>query len=637
MNRINRLITLISLLLVSSSLFGKDDCKQLQVITPEHREKSLQVLYGALESDHEKDKVKAAKYLLSLDYQLTDEELEKYRDKTEGKLEVRLSDKTRELIHLANTGTNEDIPYLLTLLEHSDPNIRIEAANAILRIERRVPHKMLWLSWVVIGLYLTGMVGVGYYYMRRTKSAEDYLLGGGKMKSGFVGLSLFATLLSTITYLAVPGEIIKHGPMLFGQLLAFPVVYFVVGWLFIPFIMRLRVTSAYEILGRRFDNSIRTLSSLLFLSLRLLWMALIIYATADVVLIPLLGLDPGMTPWICIFLGTITLLYTSMGGIRAVVMTDAIQSFILFGGALLVMIMITINLGSIGEWWPKEWAEHWEPARWGFQTEGTRTFGWYFLSVLIWWIATNGSDQMSLQRFLSMRDPKTARKVLGTSLIANTVVLIFLSFLGFTLLAFYRNNPHMLQDGMTVIANADKLLPQFIITSLPAWVTGLVIAGLMAAAMSSLSSGVNSSSAVVTEDFVKRYRKKGLTASGQLKTAKISTVGVGILVVALSSYIYVVPGNLMEVTMRVSNLLTVPLFIMFFMAMFIPWATVFGTWVGTVASIIAAVLIAFWELFFRTPGPSFLYILPGSLLIGIVAGIIASLIPIGQKAKRNWI
>ena len=537
MNRINRLITLISLLLVSSSLFGKDDCKQLQVITPEHREKSLQVLYGALESDHEKDKVKAAKYLLSLDYQLTDEELEKYRDKTEGKLEVRLSDKTRELIHLANTGTNEDIPYLLTLLEHSDPNIRIEAANAILRIERRVPHKMLWLSWVVIGLYLTGMVGVGYYYMRRTKSAEDYLLGGGKMKSGFVGLSLFATLLSTITYLAVPGEIIKHGPMLFGQLLAFPVVYFVVGWLFIPFIMRLRVTSAYEILGRRFDNSIRTLSSLLFLSLRLLWMALIIYATADVVLIPLLGLDPGMTPWICIFLGSITLLYTSMGGIRAVVMTDAIQSFILFGGALLVMIMITINLGSIGEWWPKEWAEHWEPARWGFQTEGTRTFGWYFLSVLIWWIATNGSDQMSLQRFLSMRDPKTARKVLGTSLIANTVVLIFLSFLGFTLLAFYRNNPHMLQDGMTVIANADKLLPQFIITSLPAWVTGLVIAGLMAAAMSSLSSGVNSSSAVVTEDFVKRYRKKGLTASGQLKTAKISTVGVGILVVALSSYI----------------------------------------------------------------------------------------------------
>jgi hypothetical protein len=70
--------------------------------------------------------------------------------------------------------------------------------------------------------------------------------------------------------------------------------------------------------------------------------------------------------------------------------------------------------------------------------------------------------------------------------------------------------------------------------------------------------------------------------------------------------------------------------------MFVPWATVFGTWFGTVASITAAVLIAFWELFFGTPGPSFLYILPGSLLVGIVSGIIASLIPIGQKAKRSW-
>jgi len=203
---------------------------------------------------------------------------------------------------------------------------------------------MNWLDWLVVGIYGFGMIGVGFYYMRRTKSTDDYLLGGRTMKPWTVGLSLFATLLSTISYLATPGEIIQNGPMLLGKLVAMPFVYWIIGWFFIPFIMRLKVTSAYEILEKRLGGSIRTLGAVTFLSLRLIWMAVIIYATTDKVLIPLTGLDPDMTPWICGVLGIVTLIYTSMGGLRAVVMTDAVQTFILFGGAILVIILISCNL-----------------------------------------------------------------------------------------------------------------------------------------------------------------------------------------------------------------------------------------------------------------------------------------------------
>ncbi len=522
------------------------------------------------------------------------------------------------------------------LHDDPDPDVHIEPVNAILPVESDITYRAGWLVWLIIGLYLALMVAVGYFYMRRTKSADDYLLGGGKMKSGTVGLSLFITMFSTITFLSAPGEMIRNGPLYLGDFFSYPFVYFIVGWLMIPFIMRLKVKSAYEILGKRFDNSIRTLSSIMFLTLRLLWMALIIYATADVILIPLTGLDPGMTPLLCAIMGTITLIYTSMGGIRAVVTTDVIQSFILLGGALLVIIVITVNLGGIGEWWPKEWMEHWNPPRLGLQTSGERTLSWFFINSLVWFICTNGSDQMSIQRFLSMRNPKKARQVLGSSLLTGVIAAVILSLLGLTLLAFFRNNPHLLEDGQSLYNNADQLLPQFIITSLPDWVSGLFISGLMAAAMSSLSSGVNSSSAVITEDFIIRFRKKNMTPALYLRTVKLVTVGIGILVVALSSYIYIVPGNLYEVGARVSNLLTAPLFIMFFMAMFIPWATVLGTWVATISSITTAVLIAYWELFFGTPGPSFLFIMPGSLIVGVVTGMIFSLVPVGSKANRNW-
>ena len=209
-----------------------------------------------------------------------------------------------------------------------------------------------FLDWLVLAAYAVLMLAVGVYYGRRNKNAEDYLLGGRSMKPWTVGVSLFATLMSTLTYLAVPGEMIQHGPMILSRILATPLIYLVVARFIIPFIMKLRVTSAYEILEQRLGLSVRMLGSTLFLVLRFLWMALIVYATSSVVLVPIMHLDPSATPWVCVGMAVLTVAYTSMGGLQAVVFTDVLQTFIMLGGALLSIILITVNLGGVSAWWP---------------------------------------------------------------------------------------------------------------------------------------------------------------------------------------------------------------------------------------------------------------------------------------------
>ncbi len=482
-------------------------------------------------------------------------------------------------------------------------------------------------DWVVIVAYALGMIGVGWYCSRRATTTEDYLLGGRAMKPWAVGLSLFATLLSTISYLAVPGEMIKHGPMIASQIIVFPFIILVVGWFLIPQIMKLNVTSAYEILEMRLGLSVRLLGAFFFLSLRLMWMSVIIYATCSKVLIPMLGWDESTTPYACAVLGIITVIYTSMGGLRAVVITDVVQTFILLGGAALTIVLITVNLGGVTAWWPTEWNPEWDPLKIWFDPGARVTVAATSVSVFSWYVFTSGSDQMAIQRYLATRDTKAARSMFNTSMLANTLVLVFLSILGLALLAYFQTHPEQLAGGQTISESADQLLTRFIVIGLPRGVTGLVVAALLAAAMSSLSSGINSSCSVITIDFVERFRSADAPQTDHVRLAKSVSWLVGIVVIALSFGAGLVPGNLLEVTFKVVNLLVAPLFVLFFMAMFVPWANSFGTLVAGAASVAVAVGIAFFEIL----DLSFLWITPGSFAAGIAVGMLASLVPVGRS------
>jgi len=485
---------------------------------------------------------------------------------------------------------------------------------------------MAWLDWGVLAAYALLMLGIGWYYATRNNTAEDYLVGARRMSPVIVGLSLFSTLVSTLSYLAWPGEAIANGPMLLTQIAAHPMIYVVVGYGLIPLLMRQPVTSAYEILEGRLGLGIRKAGAAAFLFLRLGWMATILFATSDIVLIPMLGISPSWTPALCVILGIITVIYSSEGGIRAVIVTDAVQSITMLVGALVTLLVITNRMGGVDGWWPHSWPANWPAPDWGFNPDSRLSFGILVFSTLLWHVCTNGSDQMAIQRFLSTRDASTARRTLATSLITDAVVAALLTLTGMALLGFYQSHADALPAGKTVLEAGDKLFPRFIMTQMPAGLAGLVLAAILSAAMSSLSSGINSTCAVLERDFLSGRAGISTADGASVRRMKRLSWVVGVISVLLSLLSTLIRGNLIERCFKVVNLLTAPIFVLFFLALFVPWANAIGAWVGLAASIATAVAIAYSDDLGLNLRISFIWMMPSSLLVGIVVGSLFSLL-----------
>jgi solute:Na+ symporter, SSS family len=497
-------------------------------------------------------------------------------------------------------------------------------------------HCLALFDWIVIALYAVGMLAIGWYYSRQTKTQEQYLLGGRQMRPLMVGISLFASLFSCLSYLAMPGEIIKYGPMILGDLLIYPVIALVIGWLIIPFIMRLRVTSAYEILELKFGPRVRTFGSLLFLLMRLLWMSVIVYAMTAKVLVPLAGLPAWSTPLVCALLAFVTIIYTAMGGLRAVVITDAVQAVILFGATIAALVIITMSLGGVQAWWPTHWPAHWPEPQFGYDPTARIPLLGIMVASLSWYVCTSASDQIAIQRYLATRDAKAARSVLYTSLVAGAGVSIMLALVGLALLAYFQAKPELMAAGQTVLTDSDKLFPRFIIVGLPTGVSGLVVAGLLACSMSALSAGINSTCSVFAVDILDRMHSG--KASGDVnRVAQLKHLSywIGAIVVGLSFGVNLVQGNLVEVCYKVVNLLTAPLAGLFLLAMFVPWAKTIGAWVGVAAGLFVVILLSYWREITGTPGITFVWAMPLSLVVEVAVGALVSLIPIGGNVPVN--
>lgn len=484
---------------------------------------------------------------------------------------------------------------------------------------------MAGLDWGVLAIYAGTMFGIGWYYSRRNTNAEDYLLGGRRMPSIVVGLSLFSTLVSTLSYLAWPGEVIAHGPMFLTQVAAHPLTFLVVGYGLIPLLVRQPVTSAYEILENRLGSGIRKAGATAFLLLRAGWMATILYATSHVVLVPLLGLSPAWTPILCVVLGVCTVIYASAGGIRAVIVTDAIQALTMVLGAVLTLVVISWRMGGIEGWWPQSWPSHWQTPQWGFDPNSRLSFGIVVFSTFLWHVCTNGSDQMAIQRYLSTRNAAAARRSLLTSLSTDALVSTLLALAGTALLGFYFAHPEVLPPGNTVQTASDQLFPRFIMTQMPPGLAGVVLAAILSAAMSSLSSGVNSTCAVIERDFLSGRTRPGESGLSISAMKRMSWV-VGFVAVALSLINTFIQGNLIERCFKVVNLLTAPIFVLFFLALFVPWANALGAWVGLLASVTTAVAIAFAPDLGLPLGISFIWMMPSALFVGVTTGCLVSLL-----------
>lgn len=448
------------------------------------------------------------------------------------------------------------------------------------------------IDWIIIAVYGCGTIGLGWYYSRKQQSTQEYFVGSGSMNPILVGVSLFATLLSTISYLSMPGETLGKGPVFMMSMLMLPVVFAIVGYFILPLYMKQKVTSAYELLEEKLGLSVRMLGAGMFIVLRLVWMALLIYLTAKALTI-MLDVDEDKIPVIATVTGLIAVIYTSLGGLKAVVITDFIQTVLLFGGALLCVGVISWDLGGFG-WFPTQWNPAWDTQPFFSTDPSTRvTVVGTLISVLIWYVCTSASDQTSVQRFMATKDANAARRALGTQLCVSVIVSITLSCVGFALLAYFSAHPDQLPESINLKENADKVFPHFIAFHLPPGISGLVVAAMFAAAMSSIDSGVNSITAVVMSDVLDRHGHAPKSEAEHIRLARWLAFGIGAFVVATSSFMGFVPGNITAVTGKTSNLLTTPIFCLFFFALFVPYASPRGVWVGAFFGTLTAAIVAF--------------------------------------------
>lgn len=488
---------------------------------------------------------------------------------------------------------------------------------------------MATIDWIILFLYAAFTIGLGWYYGRKQESTSEYFVGSGKMNPILIGVSLFATLLSTISYLAIPGEVLGKGPIYLTNYLAYPFVYLFVAFVLLPVYMRQRVTSAYELLEAQLGISVRLLGATMFLLLRLVWMSLLVFLTAKGIAI-MIGVGSEMVPWIVLVTGIFAVTYTSLGGLRAVVITDMMQTLLLYGGALLVLGTVTWEMGGFG-WFPTQWRHDvWDKQPVFSLDPATRVtvFG-SAVTVFLWTVCTSAGDQVSVQRFMATQDVKSARRAIAIQLIVAMVVGVTLGLVGIALLGYFQAHPEFLPAGSAIKGQADNLFPHFIAAHLPPVVTGLVVSGLFAAAMSSIDSGVNSITAVVMTDYLERFGWKPQTEKKQLRFARCLAIGIGAAVVLFSTFMEYIPGNFMAVTNKTVNLLSVPIALLFFFALFVPFSNAVGVWIGTVASVSVAATIAFSGVLFGvnpetgTDPISFQWISPAALLTGLIVGVVA--------------
>ncbi len=505
---------------------------------------------------------------------------------------------------------------------------------------------MAIVDWIIVFVYAVSTIGLGWYFGRQQKSAKEYFIGSGKMNPTLIGVSLFATLLSTITYLALPGETLGKGPVYLANYIVYPLIFLVLAYVVLPVYMRQKkVTSAYELLEEKLGVSVRMLGVVMFLMLRLVWMSLLVFMTAKAITLIIDAKDWAFTihtgigsfafgsiPLIILFTGIFAVFYTSLGGLRAVVITDLLQTLLLYGGAVMVIGTVTWKMGGFG-WFPTEWqGDIWESQPlFSFDSSTRVTMVGTLLSVFLWMVCTAAGDQVSVQRYMATENAATARRAMTTWLIVGTIVGMTLGLVGFALLGYFQANPDLLKEGLTLKKNSDEIFAHFIGQHLPPVVTGLVVSGLFAAAMSSIDSGVNSITAVVMADFQGRFGRKPESDEQQIKFSRKMAVIIGAIVVSISPMVEFVPGNFLAVTQKTVNLLTVPIFLLFLFALFVPFANAKGVWLGTIASVTVAVLIAFGgQIFGQIPGPdgkpidpvSFQWISPAALMVGVVVGLI---------------
>ena len=442
------------------------------------------------------------------------------------------------------------------------------------------------INYLVLGLYLFGLIWMGYYFSKREQGTEDFFLAGKRIPWWAAGLSIYATQLSAITYISVPA--VAFGSNLVIYLAAFGIFILapIVVYFYLPFFRRLNLTTAYEYLEKRFHLSIRLFGSASFMIFQLARMAIVTYLPALA-----LATSTGMNVYLCIvIMSVLAVIYTVLGGMEAVIWTDVLQIIVLMGGTLITAGLILSSTGGLSNFFEIANADQ-KLAVFDWTPSWTEVVSW---AVLIGAFFTNfgpyTTDQAVIQRYLTTKDEKSAARGIWLNGIISVPSLMLFLLVGTALYVFYKMYPENLSVGL----QNDEIFPLFISTQLPPGLSGLLIAGIFAASMSSLDSSMHSISTAFITDFYHRFRPK-TNDRQRLRIARWIIIILGSVAMCFTfALVRFDIKSLFFFFQKVIGLLSSGLVGIFFLGMFTTRTNTFGAWAGAIISTAVLAYVSFF-------------------------------------------
>ena len=463
------------------------------------------------------------------------------------------------------------------------------------------------LNLIILFIYLIGMITVGFIFSTRTKNKDDFLLGGRKLPWLAVGMSMYASVTSAVTFMGLPATAYAENISLIGVSLASLLVAPLILKLFYPLYHAQRVTTSYEYIKMRYGTSSERMVSTLFVLGRLGWLGTVIYAPA-LVLTHITGLDLAAS---IVLMGLIATLYTFLGGIAAVVWTDVIQFILLLTGMIWVAISLTGTVEGgmsaileLGKESGRFDVLEWPPSLFHLSLPLVG------LSFFLQLMQEYGTDQVTVQRMMATGSQQKTLKAIFFNAIVDLITISTLLYIGLGLWAVFPALPEGIQP--------DGLLPYYILANLPNGVSGLVITAIFAAAMSSVDSGINALSSVCVTNF-KRVKHP-------LKSARILTLIFGITATLLAFYVSTI-GGLIKAFTSFMSLFSAPVLALFLLGICSKRASLGGWLIGTAGSVGVSLwlqhgLEAHWVYYF-----------PASFITVFTLGYIGSLILFDYKNR----
>ncbi|MDR2439350.1 MAG: sodium/solute symporter [Planctomycetaceae bacterium] len=401
---------------------------------------------------------------------------------------------TPALIRTSDKSSNIIIP-----CGESKPGIRTNKINSF-QIFSKTQFTLI--DYGVLAFYMLSVLGLGFLFMRTNATQGDFFLGGGRLPWWAIGISIFATMLSAITFLSIPAKAFATEWRMFPYNLATLIAAPLVIRYYLPYFRNMNLGTAYEYLELRFNRTIRYFASLLFTFFMISRIAIVLF-------LPSLALNivTGIDVYFCIILmSLVTITYCTLGGMEAVVWNDVMQGIILLLGAVISLtVLVFTSQGGITGF---------------FETAYTagkfHTFDFRFdLTQPVFWVVMAGavannlivysSDQSLVQRYMCTTNNRQAVwSIWLNALLTIPVILLFFP-IGTALFTYYHGNPEQFD---VTLKNTDAVYPLFIVNGLPAGFSGLVIAAIFAAAMSTLSANINSVSVSISVDFLNNWFPK---------------------------------------------------------------------------------------------------------------------------------